>query len=160
MKAQDKGKRKRAISLSLPQTLHDSLISDFNKALDNSAQWFQSHWTDACRFKVQYLRENLLSKYCDSSTTPALTRRSGAISKWLRMDLRNGRTNTRLLIDSADFGPFKSQQVVKFARKVILQILGNTPPAHVLDGMFTNGASTSTRKSSVAIAQKIGRAHV
>jgi len=113
------------------------------------------------RFKRRYLQEKLLSKYCDSSTTPPEVRRSAAIEKWLKTETKNARTNHRLLVDSVDFGWTTSDLIDQKARSIISEVLGPLVYPDVLtNGTHTNGASTRVRRGvTAAILKHAGQAH-
>lgn len=87
-------------------------------------------------------------------------RKSRAISKWLATEQRNKKTNNRLIFQSCDFGFSTSSDILKLARKYILQTIGKAPPRVIL-GSFTGGASTRISRSPGNIAAKFeGKAHV
>jgi hypothetical protein len=112
-------------------------------------------------FKEQYLKSELLSKYSDSSTTPAETRRSSAIQKWLGVESRNAKTNCRLLIGDEDFGWTTSDRLFALARTHISKVLGRLVPEVLFGGSHSNGASTRVGRSPTAQFEKhAGEAHV
>jgi len=114
--------------------------------------------------KTDYLKENLLSKFVDSTTAPADLRRSRAIEKWLATEKSNELTNERLIFslpgdliaEGVPFGRF-----VDFCRSVIRGIIGETAPIEALIGTFSGGASTSRPRTESHPASKyLGKAHV
>jgi len=113
-------------------------------------------------FKGAYLQSQLLSKYCDSSTTPPDERSSAALAKWLSTEDRNSRTNQRLLIGDVDFGWTTSDQVITYTRKFIRDVIGDEPDPFLFVGSnHTNGASSRVGRSVTAAASKCtGTAHV
>lgn len=115
-------------------------------------------------FAASYLRENLLSKYCDPSTTPAAVRKSAAIAKWLASDKRNAITNQRLLFaEDKDFGWALFSDILEKARALIKGVIGATVryPEVLNLSTFTNGASTRVRRSPISAYEKLqGTMHV
>nr|APG77021.1 hypothetical protein [Beihai levi-like virus 22] len=113
-------------------------------------------------FKEKYLRSELLSKYCDSKTTPADVRRSSAIKKWQSVEKRNAITNRRLSIGDEDFGWTTSDIIIDDARKFISKVLGTLDQKKVFRRIsHTNGASTRiSRSPKAAIEKHEGKAHV
>jgi hypothetical protein len=105
--------------------------------------------------------QNFLSKFSGEGTASAVERRDAAIAKWLLMERRNRRTNERLILSNPDFGSVRGSDILSFARMVVRQIIGRSPPSDILFGGFTNGASTRIKRGPTAIAQKyVGEAHV
>jgi hypothetical protein len=115
-------------------------------------------------FKSHYLREELLSKYCDPKTTPADIRRTAAVTKWLLSEANNARTNQRLQLADANFGWLTYEQLCSKVKTLIARILGPVCyPEVILDsGVFhTNGASTRVKRSSQAALLKLqGEVHL
>jgi len=144
---------------NLPTNLHDSFVRDFLLVVDEHLK-DQSLPSDVL-FMLQYQKDSFLSKFSGEGTTPPDERRSAAIAKWLRAEERNRVTNTRLLIDEAMFGHISSGKLVKYAREVVRQVIGDSPPEGILaDGRFSNGASTRVSRSPTAISRKfVGEAH-
>ena len=143
----------------LSAKLHDSLMWDLNRSLFIPPVIYDE-WVQAAEFKVRYQRENLLSKLNDPEQTSPEQRKQAAIEKWLLMNRRNATTNTRLLIDECDFGPFTSRKLFRVTRRIVKGLIGETPSADILQGVFTNGASTRIKRSPVAISAKfVGQAH-
>jgi len=107
-------------------------------------------------FREEYLREQLLTKYCDSTTTPSNVRKLNAILKWLGTERRNARTNQRLYLESANFSWGSSDEVLCHARKIIEEVLGSVGNFLPKLGraVHTNGASTRVARSVVAAALK------
>jgi hypothetical protein len=106
-------------------------------------------------FKEKYLVSELLTKYCDTSTTPPSERRSRAIDKWLGTEKRNGLTNSRLQLGDTDFGWATSDDIIAKARSIISKVLGEVSMATALCvGNHTNGASPRIRRGPLAAIQK------
>lgn len=164
MKERVKRHKRKLVRTDLPTNLHDDLTGAITSSLLNLSSFSSSPasaWDDVVRFKASYQFREMFSKFSDASTVPAEERKSKAIAKWLSMESRNAKTNTRLLIDETDFGPFSSEKVKRVARRVVSQIIGQSPNLCILDGMFSNGASTRVKRGPVTIAQKfVGEAHV
>lgn len=118
------------------------------------------------RFKYEYLEREIFSKYLNPSLSRgARERKTAAIEKWRAAELRNAKTNSRLLIDTAYFrfpkGAVSSDQILTFARGTIERVLGESPSLEVLYGTFTGGASTLFRRVPGGTAQKfMDEAHV
>lgn len=139
---------KRSLLGSLSHDVHERLIDDFNKVLEE----VDPLNTD---FRVQHLKNELLTKLCTTDGNSADERRSLAIKKWLGMEERNRKTNIRLLVDEADFGFATSEQILTFAAKVVADVIGSEVPEDIFSSsMFTNGASTRVKRGPTAIAQK------
>lgn len=154
--------RERKFDVTLPASLHDDIIADITKLLDDLvAGPFTSINPDAGKFKVDWLRKNLLSKYSDPTTTEPEVRRSAAISKWKQMEERNRNTNERLYSLERDLGSISSERLFTTASRFIVKMIGSRPDlALVTEGKFTNGASTRVKRGSTAIADKYtGKLH-
>lgn len=107
-------------------------------------------------FKSQYLHEEILSKYCDPTTTPADARRTAAITKWLAAEARNAQTNQRLYLGDVDFGWLTYEQLCSDVKSLIERILGPVVYPNILLRTFhTNGASTRVKRSPVAALHKL-----
>lgn len=162
MTKSSKDRRQKAFDVTLPDTLHDALLQDFTSVLErvSSSTELPLINTEVGRFKVDWLRKNLLSKFQDLSTTKPAVRKSNAIAKWLKMEERNRTTNIRLRFSDADFGLFTSEQLFEVAARFIRKMIGPSPDLSSLGGAFTNGASTRVKRSSTAIADKYtGKLH-
>lgn len=110
---------------------------------------------DLLNFRKKYLQQEVFSKFSGVDTASTDVRRARAIDKWLRVELRNSRTNHRILIeDTMFFGKFSSDSILDKAAEYIREVLGCEVP-HNLYGGFTNGASTSTVRSEVSKAHKL-----
>jgi hypothetical protein len=99
-------------------------------------------------FAVEYLSSEYLSKYLDEKVTPAETRKTNAINKWLATEERNKVTN--FILEHRDPGynilpRIGYSRFLRFARKIIADVLG---PLHdkIVLGSFSGGASTSRRR--------------
>lgn len=150
---------KRKLDVSLPDELHSALTEDFLLVLSQVETDLHRSFTGA-RFKVSWLRDNLFTKFYGDPSTTAADRRSAAIEKWLLMESRNRKTNTRLRFMEVDFGPFSSERLFETASRFVTEIIGCGPPLSLLKGSFTNGASTRVKRSSTAIADKyVGNLH-
>ncbi len=159
MKTPARRKPKIGVPIKLPTSLHDRFVTDMLSVI-SSATETAIHHVDLV-FKFGYQAQRWLSKFSDQSTTSPADRRTAAIKKWLLAEVRNQRTNQRLLLDDVTFnGNVTSSQIVKFARMVIRQTIGDSPSADLF-GKFSNGASTRVRRGPDAIARKfVGEAHV
>jgi len=153
------GKRK-SYPTRLPTTLNAEFIADFQSVIDTCTAEAATLFKDLA-FKFKYLQQSWASKYTEVSRETARTRRNAAIEKWLHAETRNEKTNRRLLLEETTFrGGVTSQKLKSFARLVIRQTIGDTPP-NDLFGEFTNGASTRVKRGPDAIARKfVGEAHV
>lgn len=152
---QRKGDGPKADNLAL--SVHRRLVADFNSLLD---ELLSGDLSPVERFKLQYQKDKFLSKYCDATPSGALDRRSAAISKWRRMELRNANTNRRLLFDETCAFRVKPgvtispQDVVRIARRTVLRVLGDAPDLEVLYGTFSSGASTGFARGAGNVAAK------
>lgn len=112
------------------------------------------------RFKVEYLEREIFSKYLDPDhQSGAEERRTAAIAKWRAAELRNAKTNTRLLFDEAFFSlssgkRVSSLRILEVARDTIRRTIGETPDCDVLYGTFTSGASTKFGRGAGVIEKK------
>lgn len=151
-KERDKGKD--PLNVSLPGDFSRRFIKELKEALNDDL--LRREW------KTQYLEEELFSKYCDPTTTPAKVRQEAAVAKWLSVDSRNSRTNQRLYYMDVDFGWIHSQRLMSEVRSLITRILGPLQyPKCVCDGMHTNGASPRIKRSpAAAIAKLTGEAEL
>lgn len=108
--------------------------------------------------KARYLQEHLMSKFLTSDASGAAMRRTAAINKWLSVELHNGRMNetfpSRLASPVLEVcrSSRKGKEVVEHktlrhvlerAKKVVRDIIGESPSLDCLDGSFSGGASTS-----------------
>lgn len=124
---------------------------------------------DVDRFRWEYLREEVLSKYVGPDTDSADSRRRAAIKKWLGVELRNERTNIRLYSEQTWFkwvSPegnllrLDSEEVLDLSRRIVHRVLGDEPLPETL-GNFSSGASTSLRRAVGNVARKFtAKAHV
>ena len=114
--------------------------------------------------KYTYLKEEFLSKYVSPETDPPLTRRTRAINKWLAAERDNEATNVRLLTMHGEYNILPRVTYDAFmdiCRRVICDIIGDTPPIDALIGAFSGGASTSRPRTDSHPASKyVGEAHV
>lgn len=105
--------------------------------------------------RVTYLYHEVFSKFVGEDTDSADLRKSRAISKWLGIDEGNRKTNHRLYFTDVQWtSKITSQKILRIARSVIAQVLGVVPPLDVLYGTFSNGASTSKKRSPGLVARK------
>lgn len=115
-------------------------------------------------FKNDYLKAEVQSKFLSSTTASPQLRRSRAIEKWLETELRNELTNERLFNTCDDFKILSHKKFVdfiSFARRLIVDVIGETPPIEALIGSFSGGASTSRLRTESHTASKYaGKAHV
>lgn len=163
-KAGRSNKAKSEFDVGLPGTLHDTITSALMRAVESELLKDDRNISinsEVYRFKLSYLKDNVLSKFCQVDKSSAVSRKQKAVAKWLSAEDMNRKTNTRLLISRADFGSFDSDKVFSVAQKIIRQIIGDGPPLDIIDrGIFTNGASTRVKRSPTAIADKyVGSLH-
>lgn len=141
-------KRKLSGNVRLDPSLHSAVIGELLSLLSRDGS-----------YEANYLAEVLLSKYVGPDTDSAELRKSRAIDKWLATELRNRKTNWRIIqfdpIDSdVDLGWVKMSKLVSTIRAVISKIIGAEPPEDVLYGTFTGGASTSKSRNVGVIFTK------
>lgn len=143
-----RGRRKLPSNVRLDPSLHSAVVGELLALLKADGS-----------FAANYLAEVLLSKYVGPDTDPAELRKSRAIDKWLATELRNRKTNWRIIqfdpVDSdIDLGWTKMSKLVRTARTLISKIIGDTPPSDVLYGTFSGGASTSKKRGPGVIFRK------
>ena len=107
--------------------------------------------------KGDYLRSQLLTKYCDSlDKSGAKARRLAAIEKWLLTEARNRKSNQRIFLGDADFGFTTSESLIQLTAKYIKRILGPFRPHDLIYNLVvTPGASTSTKRSPLSSQWKL-----
>jgi hypothetical protein len=132
----------------LDPSLHSAIIGDLMNLLSEDPS-----------YEARYLAETILSKYVGPETDPADVRASRAIDKWLATELRNRKTNWRIIDfdpieNDLDLGWVKMSALVGTIRKLIRKVLGDTPPDECLFGTYSNGASTSKRRKPGVIFRK------
>lgn len=131
-----------------PSVAKDFLV-DFQLWLDNHAG------SDP---KGIHLRKEALSKYTDSSPEGAKARKVAAIEKWLATERLNSKTNQRLLLDNPSFGftgsRFEADELIASAYHLIVETIGLEPPEDILNGTFSNGASTAIKRQVGSVAKK------
>lgn len=133
----------------------DKAVGDLDRILDGQImEELTTLLKERTSFKDAYLLSEVYSKYVGPNTDSASLRKSRAIEKWLATELRNSRTNQRLLCDLADFRFATSDDVISSARAFILDVLGEEVPEEAYYGMFSNGASTSKRRGKGVVARK------
>lgn len=143
--------------------------SDLTEAIDKS---IAEAVDDVDHWRLSYLKAEVLSKFVGRDTDSADARREAAIKKWLSVELRNSRTNQRIMLDDGTkrffYGAkpapcrdsFSSYDVIRCARTVIRRIIGDRPLADA-EGNFSSGASTSLKRSLGNVAKKyMVQAHV
>lgn len=136
----------------------DHIGESFEKELDSLVTYLsESHGT-----KGRYLKSMYKSKYMDPNIVSPDERRSAAIEKWLKTEVRNSRSNQRLQLGDVDLGYVHTDDLVKRTRHYIAQVLGEMDYPNVfVGGSHTNGASTRIRRGSdSAILKHTGIAHV
>lgn len=139
-----KRKKSNALSTRLPAGVGKKFLSELLQAIPDED------------FKSRYLREVILSKYCDQSTTPEDVRRSSAITKWLGTEVRNANTNQRLYLKDVDLGWTTLDKFLSDVRSLIAHILGPVDYPQIFEGTYhTNGASTRVKRSPVAALAKL-----
>lgn len=115
-------------------------------------------------FKANYLAEELESKLLDPEHSLSEgERRTAAIDKWLKCEVRNMDTSMRLLHADGEEDilflqdgvfPVGCDEVLNLAEFYIRQTIGSTVPWDELKGSFSGGASTKVRRGPGAIARK------
>jgi hypothetical protein len=107
---------------------------------------------------ADYLRLEWKRKLLDPNQVTADERKSAAISKWLKIEERNARTNQRLLLSPLDegriLGGISLHSVIAGAQRIIRDTIGDTPSLEA-SICFTGGASTSVKRGSGSIARKL-----
>lgn len=113
-------------------------------------------------FKGEYLEREIFSKFLDPKLVSPETRRSNAIVKWRKTEVKNARTNRFLLTLDEELGWCHTDRLVKEIRSLISRILGPCVWDDVLSlSSYTNGASTRVRRSPVAAVNKLtGVGHI
>lgn len=153
-------------SSTLPPSRSQQILDELKLLIDVEVA---SATDDVDRFRWNYLREEVLSKFIGPDTDSADLRRQRAIEKWLNVELRNSRTNIRLYSSSTRFkypspsGGFTyidSEDVLELARRIVHRVIGDDPPTEAI-GNFSSGASTSLRNAPGNVARKFTvQAHV
>lgn len=114
--------------------------------------------------KVEYLKEQVMSKFVSNDTDPADCRRQRAINKWLSVERDNEATNDRLLVFSEDYNVLPRVtlgQFVTYARRLVADLIGETVPLEALYGAFSGGASTTrSRTRSHPALKYLGTAEI
>ena len=137
----------RTADLPLSRSLTDAFVNDLDSVL-----------LDDTAFAAGYLRSTLLSKFVELDAQSASDRRSRAIEKWLSTETTNRNTNQRLSaalnwsVDILPGVPYK--RFMDKVRDVIAQIVPWTPSLDPLNGGFSGGASTSTKRALGHPAEK------
>jgi hypothetical protein len=118
--------------------------------------------------KGEYLQSECFSKYLDEKACPEADRESKAIAKWLKTELRNTRTNSRLMIHEPTFSFLRKAGLsyadfLEIIRSLIVYVLGDLDllyPDVLLSGVHSGGASTRLKRSPTASVSKVlGQAH-
>lgn len=144
-------KPKKDLDPRLPPSFSsDVFISSLLEALPRA---FNGEGLDG--FKTQYLHKELLSKYLDEDVVPAAERRSAAIRKFLAVEELNAKTNRRLYLNDADLGWTTSASFFAGVRAICSRVLGSVSEVKLLSAAYTNGASTSVRRSPIAAYEKL-----
>ena len=114
--------------------------------------------------RTKYLQEEVFSKFVSPDTDPANVRRQRAINKWLATERENEATNERLLAIDPGFQILPRVPYELFMSRVqsiIIEIIGEVVPEGVLNGSFSNGASTSRGRAFAHASGKFtGKADV
>jgi len=141
----------KEIKVGLPEGFSEVFIRDLQSALEHADHGFKS----------RYLKEQMLSKYCDSKTTPPSLRRAAAIDKWQRTELRNAKTNIRLMCLEPDFTWTSYPVFIRKIRSLVKRILGPLVLDEILTGLVhSNGASTRVKRhENAAVLKLMGEAH-
>jgi len=171
-------RRTNALGRDYPVALNLALETSIRQDLSSllSELRADSLLSEPERFKVEYLEREIFSKYLPTCKTGAKEREDAAIKKWLRMEQRNEKTNSRLLVLEAYFkvkrkgvwGLVSSNAILATAASYIRNLLGDSPfvgpsgpSVEILHGTFTSGASTKFSRGVGVIATKfMEEAHV
>lgn len=160
-------RRQAAVGHVSPR-LGSDLIADFTSALDQEilmTSFLKSKGPlthpeqvalEYKEYALMYLKEQWLSKYVVLSKDGALERRQAAINKWLMMELRNGKTNIRLLGLPVTICGVDTDKLLSWSADLIEKTIGPKPHYAALMGSFSGGASTSQGRKPGAIASKFG----
>lgn len=148
IKRGSKGKKYLPGNKRLDSSLHDSVLRDLDELLSKDPS-----------FEAEYLREVILSKFVGPNTDSAHLRASRAVDKWLATELRNRKTNWRLIElhpdhCEVDFGWMKLPAFVNTVRSLIAKVIGDEPPEECLYGTFSGGASTSLKREEGVLFRK------
>jgi len=157
--SRSKGRSKRFGTKSCANYIPDHIGLSFQCELINLVD----ELADVEGFKGRYLKQELLSKFCDKGTTPPDVRAMATLTKWLTIERHNSSTNQRIQLGDADFGyGISSDAIIAKARVIIAKVLGDLDIPELLAGSsHTNGASTRIKRSVCASAEKCtGEAHV
>lgn len=152
-----------------PNDLSSRRIEIINRKVEHlmGLERFLSIPREELTFGSRYLQQSFWTKYLSPGVSmitgkddvSATDRESNAISKWLKTEVRNAKTNNRLIFESCCFSFGTSGQVLQLARKYIRETVGVKPPQSIR-GSFTGGASTRIKRGAGSIAQKFeGKAH-
>lgn len=114
--------------------------------------------------KVDYLIDEVFSKYSDTATVKPEVRRQRAINKWLACERDNEATNERLQTISPEYNILPRVSYASFVDKAISLIegvVGVTVPFEALFGAFSGGATTSKLRTESHPANKyLGKADI
>lgn len=139
---------KREVTHAIRNTLVDMLTKYIDESREAGCSKDQT-------FDASYLREMFLSKYVDENTDPADLRQRRAIVKWLGVEQRNERTNIRLMAEDPYFrGLGYGHEILLKASKLIRKVLGRLPENLLLQGGFSSGATTSTKRGVGTLPRK------
>lgn len=116
--------------------------------------------SEVCNFAVAYQLKMFLSKYVDENTDPPELRRHRAIVKWLAVESRNKRTNSRLYETDPSFklpngDRASGWSILLRAAKYVEDVIGSSPPHDLfLKGSFSGGATTSRKRGPACLVAK------
>jgi hypothetical protein len=116
----------------------------------------------AQEFSMIYQRLNFLSKYVDENTDAPEVRRTRAIVKWLAVERRNSKTNSRLfssdplfVLHARNGDRIAGWQLFRKAGTFIQRVIGKRPPIDILErGGFSGGATTSRKRGPETLVSK------
>lgn len=162
---------KHKLSICLPNNVGLNVLEEFKLLMDVEVE---AAVCEHDRFRWDYLRKEVLSKYVGPNTDSAALRRSRAIEKWLGVEMRNQRTNLRLYgacpigktgkyhqattqfrfgLDRSDWYWVSSDDLLEEAARIVRRVIGDEPDSLAV-GNFSSGASTSLTREIGNVARK------
>lgn len=149
--------------------LHRRKPSKFDANSEVSKEWTTkviSHVENLPGYtrKIDYLKEQFLSKFIGPDTAPASVRKERAIAKWLAVEERNAAKNQELMLMEEEYNILPRVTASKFfavCQSMIADILSDRAPIEALIGQFSGGATTSRKRTESQPASKyLGRADI
>lgn len=159
-------KSKSKLDLNIPREVTQRILSTLPtllKGLLSTPEDLElQDYHDSHDFAVHYQLQSFTSKYVDENTDSAELKRTRAIVKWLAVEDRNARTNSRLYntdpsftLDGAKGGRVHGWRILLKAGSIIRKTIGNVPPDLLLsEGTFSGGASTSRKRGPACLVSK------